>query len=68
MTKTYTTRAGDMWDSIALSQFGDSFYSNQLVDANQRYSHVVQFSAGIVLTIPDISANKSQINLPPWAR
>lgn len=68
MVNTYVTQECDMWDSIALSQMGDAYYSNQLIDANRQYSDVIRFSAGVVLTIPEITADKSKVNLPPWAR
>lgn len=68
MAATYITQDGDMWDSIALSQIGDTYYSNQLMNANLKYSDVVIFDAGVILNIPDVSTVKSAINLPPWAR
>lgn len=56
-----------MWDSIAQSQLGNAFYSNQLIEANRQFSSVVIFSPGIVLTIPEvIIPEKSKVNLPPW--
>lgn len=68
MNKTYVTQAGDMWDSIALSQLGSEFYANQLIDANSSYSDEVKFNAGIKLIIPTLVIDDSKINLPPWAR
>lgn len=55
-----------MWDSIALSQLGNEFYSNQLIEANPQYSNVVTFAAGVKLVIPELINSKSRINLPPW--
>lgn len=67
MTKTYTTELGDMWDSIALSQLGNSYYSNQLIDANRKYSDVVVFEPGVILVIPElVISEQSKVNLPPW--
>lgn len=66
--KTYTTNAGDMWDSIALSQMGSEFYSNQLIDANQQHLNTVVFESGVELNIPILAIDNSQINLPPWKR
>ncbi|MBX9866078.1 MAG: phage tail protein [Burkholderiales bacterium] len=68
MAKTYTTAAGDMWDKIAKEQLGSEYLSNQLIDANFKYSKVVKFEAGVVLNIPEIVQNKSKVNLPPWKR
>lgn len=68
MVSKYTTQDGDMWDSIALSQLGDSYYANQLIDANRKYSAVVIFEAGIQLTVPTIVTELSKVNVAPWKR
>ncbi len=66
--KTYTTNAGDMWDSIALSQMGSEFYANQLIDANVEHLNTVVFESGVKLNIPVLVVDDSKINLPPWKR
>jgi phage tail protein X len=63
---TYTTNHGDMWDAIAKKTMGAEMYANQLIDANQRYSNIVKFDAGVILIIPEIVTSKSAVNLPPW--
>ena len=65
MAGTYTTVQGDMWDSIAYAQLGDTAYTNQLIAANLRYREYYTFPAGIVLVLPDIPENTSN-TLPPW--
>lgn len=66
--KQYTTKSGDMWDSIAYTQLGSEFYANQLINANLKYSNIMVFDANIVLNIPVINIEDSKVNLPPWKR
>ena len=63
--KTYTTVQGDMWDSIAYKQLGDTAHTDKLMNANLRYLRYYTFPAGIVLTLPEISESVSD-TLPPW--
>ena len=63
--KTYTTKQGDMWDSIAYRQMGSCEYTNELMRANRQLLDYYTFPAGIVLTIPDVSAEASS-TAPPW--
>lgn len=65
--ETYTTVLGDMWDIIAKKRLGSELYMDKLIAANPKYAATVIFSAGVVLTIPDISLETS-VNLPPWKR
>lgn len=64
---TYTTKSGDMWDSIAKAQLGSEKYMSMLIEANEQYSDVVVFSANILLTIPEITT-PIPAYLPPWRR
>ena len=64
---TYTTIQGDMWDSIALSQLGDTKYADLLMKANMQYRNTYIFSDGIVLNIPDVDRT-SLSDTPPWKR
>lgn len=67
MTKTYTTKSGDMFDSIAYKQLGDCRYTEKLINANRDKLENFIFSAGEILNLPDIS--KEQVSeLPPWRR
>ena len=63
--KTYTTKSGDMFDSIAYKVYGDCNYTEKLIDANRDKIENFIFSAGVTLNIPDISKNKVNL-LPPW--
>lgn len=63
--KTYTTAQGDMWDSIAHTQLGDSAHMDKLMAANLQYLEYYIFPAGIVLTLPEIT-KKAGGTLPPW--
>ena len=63
--KTYTTIQGDMWDSIAYSQFGSSTLADKLMNANQKYVGYFIFPAGIQILIPDLDRAK-EVQNPPW--
>lgn len=65
--KTYTTIQGDMWDSIAFTQMGSVDYTDQLMNANQRFREYYIFPAGLVLTIPSPVLSISD-TLPPWKK
>lgn len=62
---TYVTKSGDMWDSIAKSELGSEKYMDKLIQANEQYSNIVVFSAGIKLDIPAI-AKPLPTYIPPW--
>lgn len=67
--KTYTTKQGDAWDSIAYSQCGDSLAMDKLLLANQQYIDYYTFPAGIVLNIPEVdSGEQPSLAPPPWKR
>lgn len=65
--KTYITKSGDMWDSIAHEQMGDTAYTNLLMQENLEHRNIFIFPSGIKLNIPD---GKVEVNslLPPWKR
>ncbi len=67
MAKTYTTIQGDMWDSIAYAQLGDTAHTDKLINANLQYREYYIFPAGITLILPEIKRKVSS-NLPPWKR
>lgn len=65
----YTTIAGDTWDYIAYTQLGSCDYVHHLMDANREYIGTAVFSAGVTLTLPEITAMETAAsNLPPWRR
>lgn len=63
--RTYTTIQGDMWDSIAYTQLGDTAHTDKLINANMQYREYYTFPAGIVLVLPEIRQSASG-TLPPW--
>jgi len=65
---TYTTKQGDMWDAISKKIYGDEKYTEQLMRANTAHLSTVVFSAGVVLTVPDVDTTTvaSVASLPPW--
>lgn len=67
MPKTYTTVQGDCWDGIAKRLYGTEAATNVLLKANQDYNDITVFSAGVVLTVPEYEAPRTNL-LPPWRR
>ena len=67
MPKTYVTKQGDTWDSIAYELYGAEEGMNALLDVNNDYRQTVIFPSGIVLTVPEYT-KPSTSNLPPWRR
>lgn len=62
---TYTTIQGDTWDGIAYKLYGDEKYMKNLIEANWLYTDVLVFSAGVELTVPEITEEeKDDNNLP----
>ncbi len=69
MPKTYITTQGDTWDSIALKFYGAETLMHHLLKANSQYLDVVQFSANIKLTIPEIDVSLIDTSiLPTWRK
>lgn len=65
MATTYTTKQGDMWDSISFEQYGSESFTDDLMNANMDYRKYYTFPAGIVLDIPEIDTT-TKITTPPW--
>ncbi|MGD9567518.1 MAG: tail protein X [Sedimentibacter sp.] len=66
MSKTYTTVQGDMWDSIAYSQLGDTAHTDKLINMNQQYIDYYIFPAGITIILPDLAVEDVSNMMPPW--
>lgn len=67
---TYRTIQGDTWDAIALRLWpdrGGEKLMHRLMEANGAYRHVVVFSAGAELRVPDVPIPVTD-SLPPWRR
>ena len=65
MSKTYTTRQGDTWDTIAYTQMGSCLYTKDIMWNNRSYLDLYTFPAGVVLTIPEASPLVTA-DMPPW--
>lgn len=65
---TYTTKQGDMWDTIAIAHYGSMSEVDTLMMANTKYIGTYIFPAGVVLDIPEIDNENEVANstLPPW--
>lgn len=63
----YRTIQGDTWDMIAYKVWGDCMLTAKLMAANESEIETVIFSAGTILTIPEVSAVEA-MSLPPWKR
>lgn len=64
---TYTTKNGDMWDSIAYAQLGSTSYTDLLINANLQHKGTYLFPSGVVLTLPEVEKPINNL-LPPWKR
>lgn len=65
--KTYVTKQGDTFDSIAFKILGHRRYTKDLMEANPQYMDIVIFSANVVLNIPEIETpDTTAMNQPPW--
>ncbi|WP_295163436.1 phage tail protein [Selenomonas sp. F0473] len=65
MPKTYTTISGDEWDVIAKKELGGERYTALLMQVNPDHLWTVIFTAGVVLTLPEITV-PIPASLPPW--
>jgi len=63
--RTYITKQGDMWDSIAYKELGDAMHADKIMNLNVKYLSIYVFPAGIVLALPEIDDEVSD-TLPPW--
>ena len=62
----YTTKAGDMWDSISYQQLGSCKFIETLINANRQFLPTYIFKAGVELVIPNINSENKVKKLPPW--
>lgn len=51
---TYSARAGDTFDGIALTLYGHERYTSELLRANPSLCRVMTFAGGEKLTVPVI--------------
>lgn len=65
---TYTTIQGDKWDGIAYKVYGDTKFTDVLIEANIEYRDIYIFSSGVVLEVPEVETRITSDDLPPWKR
>ena len=65
MPKEYTTKQGDMWDSIAFSQLGDVAHTDKIMSMNRQHHEYYIFPAGIGIRLPEIEPGTAE-GMPPW--
>jgi phage tail protein X len=51
----YQTIQGDTFDSISFDLFATEKYMGEIITANRSYTDVVDFAAGVELTIPVVN-------------
>lgn len=66
MATVYTTRSGDVWDSIAKEFYGSESYVSFLMSNNQQYLGYFIFPAGIELTVTELPQEDEL--LPDWRK
>lgn len=64
--QTYTTQQGQTWDQISKEVYGSELHIRELMESNQKLIDIFVFSAGTVLTVPELTEDTT--NLPPWRR
>lgn len=67
----YHCAAGESWDSVALSVYGDEKYAADILAANPALCHIVIFTGGERLALPtlEIAGDDGAVYTPanaPW--
>jgi phage tail protein X len=66
---THVTAAGERWDLLAWTFYGDPSLYSPIIMANPRIPIESAFEAGLEIAIPIVRISPAQaINLPPWKR
>lgn len=65
---TYSTKQGDMFDSISYERLGSCRYTPLLIKKNPAFADVFVFDAGVELELPEAEQKKATVKLPPWKR
>lgn len=66
---THITSAGERWDLLAWTFYGNPCLYSPIIAANPRIPIEPVFEAGIEIAIPILQINPAQtIALPPWKR
>ena len=64
MAATYKAKQGQTWDDIALEVYGSEIYADYLMQKNLPLLDVLIFSAGTVLSTPDLIVKITGDQLP----
>lgn len=64
---TYTTLAGDTFDSIALDFYNHEHLSSHIIQENPEVRNTLTFKGGETLKIPIIEQQAAD-SLPPWKK
>jgi phage tail protein X len=64
----YTTRAGDTFDTLALTMYNNERQAHHIIAFNPAHADVVIFEAGVRLRLPIIEDVETPETLPPWRR
>lgn len=66
--KTYNVKQGQTWAAIAFDIWTDEMLMWKLIEANPLYAHIVIFSGGEVLRVPEVEETETKAALPPWRK
>lgn len=62
----YRTRAGDTFDSLALTMYNEEKLSKYIIDFNPEHADVIVFDANVPLRLPIMEDVETPATLPPW--
>ncbi|MBQ9229082.1 MAG: tail protein X [Paludibacteraceae bacterium] len=62
----YQTRAGDTFDSLALTMYNEEKLAKHIIEFNPDYADVIIFEANVPLRLPIIDDVETPATLPPW--
>lgn len=63
---TYSTQAGDTFDSLALTMYNDEKLASYIIEFNPDYADVIIFDANVELRLPIVERTDTPETLPPW--
>lgn len=63
---TYSTQAGDTFDSLALTMYNDEKLASHIIEFNPDYADVIIFDANVELRLPIVERTDTPETLPPW--
>ena len=62
----YRTRAGDTFDSLALTMYNEEKLAKYIIDFNPEHADVIVFDANVPLRLPIMEDVEPPATLPPW--